>query len=226
MRPASEEMACTGVEHHGAVCLEQSTDGEGRADQGVDGVSLDESMRDACGLECHGLLSQLAHLPVSDRQGQLTGGLEVARDAEAFDVADQTGKVLGTEPTEQWHLVGPTGSAIAISVGQRGRAEPTVATGGIVRQSGSFEHEHRCTGVGLQGSQRRPQAGEAAADHHRVDRGARAQRGSGRRPSRVIEPEGSRCRRLPAGHRAHHVWPMRSRSALVQKPGSTAPPAA
>ena len=121
------------------MALEQAADSDRRSDQAVDVGSVHELVGHACRSERHGFFSQLLHLPGRHGKGQLAGGLEVTVDAEPRHVGHEAGQVLLAEAAQQGHLVGPSGAAVAIAMGERRRAEPSVATGGILRQPCSLE---------------------------------------------------------------------------------------
>lgn len=103
-----------------------------------------------------------------DRRHQLAGELEVAVDPVATHVLHVAGEVLARQPLQQRHLVGEAGQPVLQPVGQRPDAEAAVAAAGPEAHRAALEQDdvaRRVVGLGVQ---RRPQAGEAAADDAQV----------------------------------------------------------
>ena len=126
-------------------------------------------------------------------------------------VARHAVDVLAAETLERRHLAGPAGEAVADPVRQRRRAEPAVASGRSAGDAVGLEQHDARTGPLLQGLQRRPQPGQAAADDEQVGVDALAQRrarggGVGRR-----EPVRSRLGVGERGEQIHAVSDQRCR---------------
>ena len=157
--------------------------------------------------------------------------LEVAGDPEPRDVGDQALEVLEPEPLERVQLVREARRAVLEPVGQRGDREAAVAAARAEAAGLALEDDDLAIRVVRPGLQRRPEAGEAAADDAEIGVDAADQAGRGLGWGEVGEPErarlgvgvggalrGGRWRRRPDG--GH--WSSATRRTISRQSGPTA----
>jgi hypothetical protein len=115
-----------------------------------------------------GQLGHVGELPRRNRDLELAGALEVALDVVALDRRFDLVKILTTQALDDRHLVGEATHAVDETVGQRRRAEATVAPGRPGAGLVLLDHHDLAAGVTFLGEQRRPQSRVASADDAEV----------------------------------------------------------
>src|ERR1700721_1904258 len=114
------------------------------------------------------LLLDAVELPARGGDAELAGHLEVAVDVVLRDRLADLAQVLLAELLKQRHLAGEPLEAVADAVREAGRAEAAVAAGRRPAAAARLEQHHVAGRVALLGQQRRPQAGEPAADDRQL----------------------------------------------------------
>ena len=152
----------------------------GGVDLGADGSGVQELA---------GLVAQPGDLVRlgGDRQGAAAG--EVAGDAVSRDGPLDLVQVGPAEALQHVQLGREVACAVALAVGQAGRAEPAVAPAGRPPDPLALQEHDVPVGVPVAGQQRGPQAGEPAAHDDQVRGRVRGEPRPRLGPVRVIEPE-------------------------------------
>ena len=141
-----------------------------------------------------GLVPQPADLVRLGGHDQRTGPAEVAVDLVRCDGLLDLVQVGPAQRAQLVQLIGEMPLAVALAVGQRGRAEPAVAAAGGPADPGSLGQHDVPVRVALPGQQRGPQPGEPAAHDGQVSGSGPPQPRPRARPGRVVQPERRRRR--------------------------------
>ena len=193
------------IDERGVAAVPHTGEVGRRVDLGAQLVAIEVHHVVAEALGLLGLLAQPLDLVGLDRHRQLAGSLEAAVDAVAGHRRLDRVEVLPAQPVECRHLVGEAREPVGRPVGERGDAEPAVASGRRPPGVPRLEQHDVARRVGLLGLQRGPQPGEAAADDREVGTGGPVQSRSRHRTVRGVQPEADRPR-LGEGLRAHTIF--------------------
>ena len=135
------------------------------------------------------LLAQSLDLPGRAGDVELAGTLPAAVDALAHDRLPDLVEILAAELDEPPLLAREQRGALGHAVRERGHADAAVAPAGLPAGGPGLEDDDVEAGVLLLGEERRPEAGEAGADHGEVAGDAAGQRRPRGRRLRRVKPE-------------------------------------
>ena len=196
-----------GVED-GRVVVPEAGEIRGRVDLGAQLLAVQPGTRDARAFVLLARLAQALDLPRGAGDLHLPRPLPAAVDGQVADGRLDGREVLVTELDEPRVLRGEELLPLADPVRERRHADAAVAAARLPAGGAGLEHDDVGRRVLLLGEERRPEAGEAGADHGEVaGLGAGERRPRGRR-RRAVEPVGYRlglAQRLQPGRRRSFV---------------------